>query len=56
METTLGGIREMLLGVQLTLLGFVSQRLRLASEEVNGLFPLLGSVLVLGGFLAGRGG
>lgn len=49
------GVREMLLGIQLTLLGFVVQRLSLAPEEVTGALLLLGTVLVAGGFLAGRG-
>jgi hypothetical protein len=55
METVLGGIREMLLGIQLTLLGYVCQSLRLAPEEVNGLLLLVGTVLTIGGFVAGRG-
>jgi hypothetical protein len=55
METVLGGIRETLLGIQLTLLGYVFQNLRLAPEEVSGLLLLVGTVLTIGGFVAGRG-
>lgn len=55
METVLGGLREMLLGIQLTLLGYVFQDLRLAPGEVNGLLLLVGTVLTIGGFVAGRG-
>jgi hypothetical protein len=55
METVLGGIREMLLSVQLTLLGYIFQELRLAPEEVNCLFLLVGTVLTIGGFVSGRG-
>lgn len=55
METVLDGIRQMLLGIQLTLLGYVFQDLRLAPEEVNGLLLLVGTVLTIGGFVAGRG-
>jgi hypothetical protein len=55
METVLGGIRELLLGVHLTLLGYVCQSLRLASEEADGLLLLVGTVLTIGGFVTGRG-
>ena len=55
METAFDGIREMLLGIQLSLLGYVSESLRLAPEEVSGLLLVGGTVLTVGGFVAGRG-
>jgi len=51
----LDGVREMLLGIHLTLLGFVAQALSLAPEAVTAALLLLGTVLVAGGFVAGRG-
>lgn len=45
----------MLLGIQCSLLGYVAISLEVAPEEVGGLLLLLGSVLALGGFVAGRG-
>jgi len=49
------GVREMLLGIQLTLLGSVAQALGIAPEEVTAVLLLLGTVLVVGGFVAGSG-
>lgn len=54
MESPLDGMREMLLGIQLSLLGYVFESLRLAPEEVNGLLLVGGTVLTVGGFVAGR--
>lgn len=55
METTLGGIRNMLLGIQLSLLGYVFESLQIAPEEVTGSLLVIGTVLTVGGFVAGRG-
>jgi hypothetical protein len=50
------GIRRMLLGIQVTLLGFVAQYLRLVPEEVTAVLLLLGTILVVAGFADGRSG
>jgi hypothetical protein len=55
MKPSLGGAREMLLGIQLTLLGYISESLQFAPEEVNGLLLVGGTVVTVGGFVAGRG-
>ena len=55
MELSQGGIREMLLGIQLTLLGYVFESLRIAPEEVNGLLLVGGTILTVGAFVDGRG-
>lgn len=44
----------MLLGVQLSLLGYVFESLQIAPEEVNGLLLVIGTALTVGGFVAGR--
>jgi|GEM_PF-7036735 len=49
-------IRTMLLGIQLTLVGFVAERLRLAPEEVSAVLLLLGTGLVVVGYIDGRDG
>lgn len=54
METAFKGIREMLLGIQLSLLGYVSESLGIAPEEVSGLLLIGGTALTVGGFAAGR--
>ncbi|WP_227353868.1 hypothetical protein [Haladaptatus salinisoli] len=55
MENTFEGIRGMLLGIQLSLLGYVSESLGTATEEVNGLLLVGGTALTVGRFAAGRG-
>ena len=54
MESALDGFREMLLGIQLTLLGYILESLRLAPEGINWFLLLGGTVLTIGGFVAGR--
>ena len=55
MQPKRDGVREMLLGIQLSLLGYIFESFRLAPEEVNGLLLVGGTVLTVGGFVAGHG-